>query len=360
MKSRHTLAPYLAAAFGLSSGLVFFFWQSLILKGLLIASTLLPISTHKRYLPILAVVGCFPAAYAIAHRPSDLYQLRSLFFVCGVSVAITLLSNVPRFVRRTFRSNRSLLSYLVLTSFAGSCIAILAGETTLANNFTSVETDRFRGVVSEVILFALVVRSRNRWASLVFVVTGALALFLVTGGRGASAFFFVSAIFAILLSARRFWWFLAFQHILLYPLFLLVTGSFSELEGSFFVKASGIVTALDSITLVGNGIQPPASDVADDRISDSGVHFSAADYGFMGMVYELGVIAAVMRVCVFLVILRRLAGFRDTPQIKLVIYCLAPLILGYGIGVDFLAGVLSMLLLPVVTRATTHRGPDVA
>lgn len=345
----NAIIRYLALIFSaVGSGMIFILWQSILLKGLLLFATLFPYKPNKKYLVIYLLSFILLLIHAYVHSATDLYQLRAVFFICGISVAIGLLSAAKKITDHGIRSFKVLFFSMVLIVFIGNLVALLSGETTLVNNLFADETDRFRGVFPELILFALILCIKSRLWAILYILLGTLIFFLLTGGRGFSVMFAITTLLALHLNSKNFWWYLMIQNVFLYPSFLFLSGLFLDLSGSFLVKSSGILTVFDSLGYLGNGMQPPVGLITEDRISELGHHFSAADYGFVGLVYELGLLFAALRIFLFYIVLKKIASLGNSPQVKLLLYVIAPFILSYGIAIDFMTGILNVLLFLVI------------
>jgi hypothetical protein len=331
-------------------------WNLVYVKALVCLFTLVPFRIKKSELVVYLLIYTWPLWYVAIHAPAEIHHLRALLLISGLNVVFWSMRGVPAnmCIAGAGLSFARVVIVTVFVLFIGNVVFLFSGDAVLANNFTAEEVNRYRGVYPEVLGMALLLAVRRKWVALCLLPLVSAALFVATGTRGAVVFFLLTAIVSIFGNVRLLFFYLIVQALLLYPLILLGLSLVMEPEGSFLVKNQGILTLLSGYTPNGNGIQAPMSDFSPDRVSLDGFHFSAADYGFFGMTYELGIHAAVLRFLALLILFRTLKSLPDSASVKLLVVTILPFICGYGIGIDFLYSLLSLLLFMALMYKTPN------
>jgi hypothetical protein len=350
---------FLVLAPSIVYGLIYELWNSIFIKSVACLLTVFPYAVKKSNLIFHILLYLFPIIYWVLNQPFYLYHLRALFFISGINVLMFMIQSWGQNERLHYEpiDQKKVISVTLSVLAMGNVAFLLTGDAIFANNFVAEEADRYRGVFPEVLALALVLSIKNKFIASLFVPLITMGLYLITGTRGSSVFFAISALVAIFWSARIFFSYLVFQALILYPLILFIIMIFIEPTGSFLIKNQGLITLINDFNPFGSGIQAPINEIYGERISASGFHFSAADYGLFGLSYELGLFAAALRLYVIFLIFSRLRNMPNTSAVKLLLFAVTPLATGYGIGFDLFYGISSiMLFYAVSTQGLGFRG----
>lgn len=291
--------------------------------------------------------------YLLTHLLIGDYTFKVVFFVGTIILMVRVKELFNNRHKELFIKNNEMLFIIGLIVILCNIIFVLISGQSLYNNAIAAESERMRGYFPYFISTVYLVELDDKKKFLFRLLLFSIVAYLLEGTRGSVVVFIITTIAVKYLSVKQFY-FLSVLQILIYPVIVislvyLIPPLSGQQDTSFSVKSSGFIYLLSNLTINGIGILPPTTYWISpaDRF---GFHFIPADYGFLGAVFELGILLPIFRVCCLVWVCKQIPYEFDVRYKNIIIYFLFSIAGSYGMANDYSVLITNFISLVVITQ----------